>query len=358
MNPVCQRSSNLELYRIVVMLAIIAHHYVVNSGLLAVLETGAPSFISGFLLCFGAWGKVGINCFVLITGYFMCEREISLKKFLRLYLEMVFYSLVINLAFWLSGYSTVSAKELFYTFFQVRGITTDYFGGAFLVFFLTIPFLNILVRHMSRMQHRLLLALLIPVYTILPFFPGIAFSYNHVEWFAILYFVSSYIRKYPSAYVDDVRLWGYASLAVLSFGLASVIVMAYAVPPVIANRSLGPYYWLSDSNKFSALLCSVCFFLFFKNLHIGSSRAINTVASSCFGVFLIHTNSDVMRHFLWRNLCDNIGWVNSEFCVLHAIGCVMVVFAVCATLDLLRQKLVEGPLLYVFSQWFKKYNGD
>lgn len=31
------RNSNLELYRIVVMLAIVAHHYVVNSGLMGVM---------------------------------------------------------------------------------------------------------------------------------------------------------------------------------------------------------------------------------------------------------------------------------------------------------------------------------
>ncbi len=29
-----QRDSNLELYRIIVMLLIVAHHYVVNSGLI------------------------------------------------------------------------------------------------------------------------------------------------------------------------------------------------------------------------------------------------------------------------------------------------------------------------------------
>ena len=29
-----QRNSNLELYRIIVMLLIVAHHYVVNSGLM------------------------------------------------------------------------------------------------------------------------------------------------------------------------------------------------------------------------------------------------------------------------------------------------------------------------------------
>lgn len=33
--PVKTRDSNLELYRIIVMLLIVAHHYVVNSGLTA-----------------------------------------------------------------------------------------------------------------------------------------------------------------------------------------------------------------------------------------------------------------------------------------------------------------------------------
>lgn len=38
MSEICnnggQRESNLELYRIVTMLAIVAHHFVVNSGIL------------------------------------------------------------------------------------------------------------------------------------------------------------------------------------------------------------------------------------------------------------------------------------------------------------------------------------
>lgn len=32
------RNSNLELYRILVMLAIVAHHYVVNSGLMQLMD--------------------------------------------------------------------------------------------------------------------------------------------------------------------------------------------------------------------------------------------------------------------------------------------------------------------------------
>ncbi len=79
--------SNLELYRIIVMLLIVAHHYVVNSGLMEVMMSQPTSGKSIFLSLFGMWGKTGINCFVLITGYFMCRSEITLRKFLKLLLE-------------------------------------------------------------------------------------------------------------------------------------------------------------------------------------------------------------------------------------------------------------------------------
>lgn len=37
-----KRNSNLELYRIIVMLFIVSHHYLVNSGLLPIIENLTP----------------------------------------------------------------------------------------------------------------------------------------------------------------------------------------------------------------------------------------------------------------------------------------------------------------------------
>lgn len=85
-----ERSSNLELYRVIVMLLIVAHHYVVNSGLFQLMESSTLSGHSLFLYLFGMWGKTGINCFVLITGYFMCKSDISINKFFKLFLEVFF----------------------------------------------------------------------------------------------------------------------------------------------------------------------------------------------------------------------------------------------------------------------------
>ena len=62
------RNSNLELFRIISMLFIVAHHYVVNSGMMDVMSESPFSSNSLFFYIIGAWGKTGINCFVMISG--------------------------------------------------------------------------------------------------------------------------------------------------------------------------------------------------------------------------------------------------------------------------------------------------
>lgn len=78
------------------MLLIVAHHYVVNSGLTAVDGPVYAELLSVKSLClllFGAWGKIGINCFVLITGYFMCTSRITVKSMPNCLVKLCFINL-------------------------------------------------------------------------------------------------------------------------------------------------------------------------------------------------------------------------------------------------------------------------
>ena len=86
------------------MLLIIAHHYVDNSPLLEIIRENPSSKESIFLWLFGMWGETGINCFLMITGYFMCCQNITLRKFLKLFLEVLFYNVLIYCIFVLFGY--------------------------------------------------------------------------------------------------------------------------------------------------------------------------------------------------------------------------------------------------------------
>ena len=106
-----KRSSNFELLRILTMLCIIAHHYVVNSGITEkITQSNVLQWNSVFALIFGWGGKTGINVFVLITGYFMCKSKISLKKFLGIFFEIEFYEIVFYVFFISVGYESFSLK--------------------------------------------------------------------------------------------------------------------------------------------------------------------------------------------------------------------------------------------------------
>lgn len=50
------RNSNLELYRILTMIVIVIHHYVVNSGLLEEMSKNMTEFKSIFLYIIGGGG--------------------------------------------------------------------------------------------------------------------------------------------------------------------------------------------------------------------------------------------------------------------------------------------------------------
>lgn len=57
------------------------------------------------------FGKTAINCFTLITKYYLIELNITVKKFLSTYLEVKFYYFISYLAFLCTGYEAFSIKR-------------------------------------------------------------------------------------------------------------------------------------------------------------------------------------------------------------------------------------------------------
>ena len=106
------------------------------------------------------------------------------------------------------------------------------------------------------------------------------------------------------------------------------------------------YFFVSDSNKVLALATGVSAFLFFKNIKIGYNKIINTIAASTFGVLLIHANSNTMRRWLWQDTFNNVGAYESGNVVIHAVVSVVLIYAVCTVIDLIRIRLVENPIMH------------
>lgn len=350
--PLKQRESNLELFRIITMLLIVAHHFVVNSGLISAdgpIAANPMSVNSIFLLVFGAWGKIGINCFVMITGYFMCKSQITVKKFAKLILEVMLYKIIIYLVFIVSGYENVSFMNLLQALLPITHIKQN-FTGCFITFYLFIPFLNIFIGKLTERQHFKLL--------LLSFFTYILFgtihigmfgvTMNYVSWFMVLFFIASYIRLYPKKWFSNNKICGCLLLLSLIISIASVVCCVWLGARV--NRFI-PFYFVTDSNTFLAVMVGIFAFLFFKNLHIPFNKFINTIGASTFGVLLIHANSDAMRQWLWKDVLDNVGHYDENYMPFYAIGCVLVIFIVCVIIDIIRINLLEKP----FFKWWDKH---
>ncbi len=342
------RDSNLELFRIIAMILIVAHHFVVNSGLTASdgpVYSSPLSFNSLFLLVFGAWGKIGINCFVMITGYFMCKSQITLIKFFRLLFEIQFYRILIFLIFFITGYSSFSFRTFVIALLPVYQISLN-FTGCFLVFWLFIPFLNILISHLNEKQHFRLILLCVFLYVILGTVKSV--TMNYVSWFIVLYIISSYIRFYPKKSFSNTKLWGWLTFFSVFVSAISVVVGTWLVVKINKNLT---YFFVTDSNTILALAVGLCAFMFFKNIDIKYNRVINTIASSTFGVLLIHANSDTMRQWLWKDILDVVGHYQYSLMPLYALGSVLAIFIVCVSIDIIRINLIEKP----FFKWFDRH---
>ena len=339
MEAVKKRDSNIELFRIIAMLLIVAHHYVVNSGITQIIAEPPYTWHTYFLYLFGMWGKIGINCFVLITGYFMCTADISLRKFLRLLLERWFYNIAIYEAFVISEYEPVSFSGIYAALLPLASVEKN-FATCFLIYYLLIPYLNILIQHCTQKQHMTLLAICLLFFVVLDHLPQYYYLFNYVEWFCILHIIASYIRFYGPKQISSKHVGGLIlGGIVLAMGSVVFQLVLKALGSPLGIR--GPYFWVEDSNALIAVISSLMLFMGFKHIKISYHKWINVIASSMFGVLLIHANSDAMRRWLWVDTCHNTDWIYSAYLPLHAVGCTLAVFLACILIDRIRMLLVK-----------------
>ncbi|MBE5923935.1 MAG: acyltransferase [Lachnospiraceae bacterium] len=338
-----KRESSIELLRIYSMLIIVMYHYMVNSKLADVLFAGGdaalPKDILMVILCCG--GKYSINCFVLITGYFMCKSNISIRKFLKLFLEVELYGVIIYLVFPMTGYDRFVLSDFLSYVFPVFAIGVG-FVGSYLAFYWFIPFLNILIKNINKKQHFAIIILSIFFFSVVPTFCVSAdVKIGYVGWFMIVYLIGAYIRIYHENTKRTTSFWGTLTLFIFVVSAISTVACSYLYAHFWGDNIHAAYYFLNECNKFFAIIPAISTFIFFKSLKLGSNKVINKIAASSFAVLLIHGHSLTMQRWLWDDVCDNAGWYNTRFAFLHLFVCTIGVYIICTAIDMLRIRFIE-----------------
>ena len=104
---------------------------------------------------------------------------------------------------------------------------------------------------------------------------------------------------------------------------------------------------MSDCQGIMAIVVAVCSFMYFKNLRIRQNQIINTIAASCFGVLLIHTNSDFMRQWLWYDMVNVQEYFAEDGFFWKIIVSISIIFVICTIIDYFRIQYIETPIMKI-----------
>ena len=298
-----KRKSNFELMRIVSTFMIIIWHLILFGDFYS-NSTGMTRVFLDFTKILVV---VHVNSFVLLSGYFQCEKEFKFGKFLKLFNLVWFYKVVILSIVLIIGLSNIPTLDILKNLSPIN--YRDYwFLGAYILLYLISPILNKIINNSDKktlLKYIIVIFLIVSVlstFTLQEAFDnGNGYSLSN---FILLYFIGAYIRKYPIKLkkTDNTKklliISGYLFFSFLNF------LLLYSSYQLEGVNSVFKY--IADIFRTSTnydnpivIISSIFYFLFFKHLNIKNSKVINLIASTVLGIYLIHTNR-LLRDFVFR----------------------------------------------------------
>ena len=177
------RQTGPELLRIIAMLLIVFHHFAKHGG----IEYTTFSANNAYLNIVEFGGKIGVNVFIIITGYFSCTSKFSFKKVFKLLFAVEFYSICLMVVSLLTG-----AQEFRIMLF-VKGFLPLLFGDGYwfvtiyIILYILTPFLNEGIKRVSRTFLGFVICSLLLIYCLLPNTIGIIKPINNYQYSIVVW---------------------------------------------------------------------------------------------------------------------------------------------------------------------------
>lgn len=267
-----QRQINLEILRILCMLFIVTGHIGGRSGI--------ESFSS-----FATIAPHAVNCFILISGYFLITSKFKIERVLRTAIETIFYAFTITIVLYIFG--KASMYDIAKSIMPFAPTKFSYwFVNKYLAVILLSPFICKVCATISKRQYQILLATLLLIgsslFTIFPFGElfGNGFS---LLWMIIVFITGGYLRLHTPHF----KYWGTTTLGLL---------ILYNICNIYGQGFVNLKY-----NSLITYALAIATFMWFKNLQIPNSGIIakttTFIAPHVFAAYLIHEQG-LMRIYI------------------------------------------------------------
>lgn len=341
-----KRDSNIELLRVICMLGLVAHHLAFHGGTIDFDGVGINKWISLFALSFG---KIAFSCFVAMSTWYLVKSRFKASRFIKVWLEVLFYNLLMFYATWSipTEYNEGAGERMLIgSLLPITGNSHGY-ASAYLLYYLTLPVLKIISDNINKKQNIFIIAFLTLTQTVAPIVANVTRYTQNTQaeflLFILFFFVSRYLQYYPFKLQSNNKALLIALICMFTAISGLWIIDAYFPD----NSILAFIIYAFSSNEFSIgyILSGYILFFLFYNIRIPYNRYINMLASTTFGILLIH-DSNLFRKTLWLEIIKVPAWfVYSPIkFIFNLVFYTVAVFTVCVLIDLLRQ-LIEKPVL-------------
>ena len=351
---IINRNTSIELLRIISMIMIMFHHFAYHGNFeWNFNEVTLPHLWYDFILM---GGKVGVDIFVLISGYFLIENTEKLfqpKKLLKFWGQVVFYSIMTYLLSVMLRLNAFEIKQLIKVCLPIT-YPGWWFASTYFMLYLIHPFLNKLLHGLSKTEYQYLILMMVLCWSIIPTATTQLFESNSLLWFVTLYGIAGYVNLYGGN--QKLQSKHYFSLYFM------VLIITYTVSTTFLFLGTKKEEWSTHAIDFfeierlPILLMAITLVMGFVTLKMNYHKWINMIASATFGVYLIH-DSSYIRYYLWTNIFKINQYQDSTFLILYSILVVFILYVSCTMIDLIRKKLVEKPyMLFVnhYTYYFLK----
>ena len=334
-----KRQTNFELLRIVAMLMIITLHYIVKG--FAVTNDADRTLMFYAMRLIEAFCIVAVNCYVLISGYFLVESEWKAGRIISLLAQILFYSLLIPVAMICIGMLSWSDLGTYDWIGFILPIETEHywFATSYVIMYIFAPVLAAGARSMNKKTlQKVILALLLFLSVGKSVFPVYLetdkYGYNY-GWFLALFLVAAYLRLYCPEWLKN------RGNAISIYISSSLCIFALSLIADVLGKKIDAfsYYWEMPYtyNHVLCLIGSIGLFSAFKNIKISEGKAagiIRRLAPYTFGVYLLHEH--ILVRYKWPAWL-NVESVRGTWQVLpHMVGCVVIIYLLGTLVDFIR----------------------
>lgn len=338
------RNINIDLLRLLSMF-LVAMIHITGNGI------GDAGYINRYVcavtIAFNAFSYCCINLFAMLSGYLMCEKRTKTRRIVRLWADVLFYSVAgVFTAFLISGDKTLISVDALKNLLPISTRRYWYISVYFALYFM-IPFYNMLIAVLDKRKFSWLMiisligaSVISTVFNMDPFNLGNGVDYSFV-WISIMYFLGAYIKKY-GLNLSQKKCF---VLIVIS----ELLICVSGLIPVRYRTLFGNAIVLKKYSSFAVVALSIAVFVFVLNmkLKVGPkmSRVIKSFSAASLAVYLTHTHPEIFN----RWIVNGFKWMaqlSLPFVVICIIGISLAITIGGCLIGMAQHKLFELLKIY------------